>query len=807
MTLWHHAYRSAAGVRTATQWVPGYPRPGHFQLLVAQSRRYSLSRSSPHRLRSVDNCQPLVWRTVHTTSRYDQPPKVSPAPKQPSTPRHVQIAAHDNSLQGPDRFWLEASRSVAWFTEPTTGCQWNEEAQNYQWFADGTLNMAYNCLDRHVLAGRGDDVAIVHDSPVTGSKVTRVTYQRLLDQVVDFANVLRQNSVGKGDTVIIYMPLVVEAIVAMLACARIGAIHSVVFGGFAAPELAKRIIDCQPKVTVSASCGVEKDRCVPYKPLLDEALAISRQAGFAPEKNIVLQRPQLEAPLIASQGDVDWADQVHHSQAQRSRRLNPSSACGCEPMKSTDPLYVLYTSGTTGTPKGVVRDTGGHAVSLLWAMENFFSVAPGETFLATSDLGWVVGHSFICYGPLLRGATTVMYEGKPVGTPDPGAFWRVIAQHKVNAFFTAPTALMILRREDPNGKFMRQYDLSHLRGMYLAGERCPPEIVAHFQRLLPSTVPVIDNWWQTESGSPITGLAQGPCLLPDHGDIGNEAFRAAMEHGRQQALPVRLGSCGVPFPGYDLRIIRVPDEDEVETQPAQATSASSAPTSALSPRTPPAAVEEAMPGEQGQVVIKLPLPPGVFISLWRNHTKYQETYFARFPGYYDTGDNGLVDSDGYVHVLSRADDIINVAAHRLSTGVFEEVMVCHPQVAEACVVPCPHAVKGSVPLGFVVLKHLGTGPSAIDPTHATEVYQRYNQIPCPEVDPIRQEITREVRNRVGAFASLQTSHLIFVPRLPKTRSGKVLRKFLRSMTRFAIENKSSSPDGTCPLPIPATIED
>ncbi|RKP38368.1 hypothetical protein BJ085DRAFT_2893, partial [Dimargaris cristalligena] len=688
--------------------------------------------------------------------------------------------AQRSSLANPEKFWLEASREVTWFTPPQTAGQWDEASQSYQWFPDGVLNMSYNCLDRHVLAGRGDNVAVIYDSPVAGGVINKITYRELLDRVIDFSAVLKHSGVVRGDRVVIYMPMIVETLVGMLACARIGAIHSVVFGGFAAAELAKRIIDCQPRVVLSASCGIEREgRNILYKPLLDEALAISKEAGVVPENNIIFQRPQTLAELNPQQGDVDWVDQVNHVRNLPISAYE-SSGTPCAPMKSNDPLYILYTSGTTGTPKGVVRDTGGHAAALMWTFQNFFNLGPGDTFFSSSDLGWAVGHSYICYGPLLSGCTTIMYEGKPVGTPDSGAFWRLVDHHNVKAFFTAPTALMIMRREDPHGGGMKRYDLSRLQGMFVAGERCPPEIMGHFRKLLPPAVPIIDHWWQTETGSPITGLALGACPYPDSEPA--PTTKLSDPSTWHPELPaIRPGSAGIPVPGYDLKIARVPNEED-----------------------------EAIPGEQGQVLVKLPLPPGVFTTLWRNHDKYLSSYFERFPGYYDTGDIGLKDNAGYIHIMSRADDIINVAAHRLSTGVFEESMVAHPLVAEACVVPCPHAVKGSLPLGILVLKRLNPDSKSVDPSTHSIDYLRYNNLPPAEIDQLRDDVVRDVRKNVGAFASLYKSHLMIVPRLPKTRSGKVLRKFLRTMVRFAIENKDNGADlasQPCPLPLPATIED
>ncbi|KAJ1926913.1 hypothetical protein IWQ60_003390 [Tieghemiomyces parasiticus] len=723
-----------------------------------------------------------------------------------------QAIAHRVSLADPNTFWRDAAREIDWFTEPRTVSQWDESSGTYQWFRDGTLNMAYNCLDRHVIAGHGDRAAIIYDSPVTrpNDPARIITYAELLDEVILFARVLRRQGVKKGHRVLIYMPMIPETLVAMLACARIGAIHSVVFGGFAPAELAKRIVACMPRVTVSASCGVERPgNPIAYKPLLDEALTISAQSKALPSRNIVFQRPECPAALQAQQGDLSWHEQMALAREEQQRSVDPAED-DCAVQCSTDPLYILYTSGTTGTPKGVARDTGGHAVSLMWDIRHFLNVGPGEVLFSSSDPGWVVGHSHTCYAPLLGGCTTVLYEGKPVGTPDAGAFWRVIAQHQVKAFFTAPTALMVLRREDPHGELMRRYDLRSLCAMFVAGERCQPEILVHFQRLLPPGVPVVDNWWQTETGAPITGIAQGPCPVPPE--------IVLYEPRLTSPPPVRPGSAGIPVPGYKLIVARVPEGEEEESAVAEETyeypltkryKPKVKPISPMDPAAPPAIITECLPGEQGQVLLKLPLPPGTFYGLWSNRPGYLDAYFNRFPGYYDTGDVGLVDTDGYVHILSRADDILNVAAHRLSTGVFEETLVSHRLVAEACVVPCPHAIKGNVPLGFLVLKHDATAaeaaaePAPFD-TAAAVIYQTH---PSPAIQQLRAQIVQSVRSNVGAFASLQSSHLVILPRLPKTRSGKVLRKYLRTMVRFAVESTDANPDVPCPLPLPATIED
>ncbi|KAJ1968750.1 hypothetical protein IWQ62_001047 [Dispira parvispora] len=785
--------------RSAVRWGTKNIRYGHARHLSMSFRPCS---SLPCLTSGFAGRSPLIRNATRTAMafRFPTAPQRSLATEPTPVNDCPQSRVREYSLANPDKFWLAASKDIDWITPPTVGGQWDNPSESYRWFSDGVLNMSYNCLDRHVLAGRGDTVAVIHDSPVTGNKVTKYTYRELMEKVVDFTMVLRRHNVRKGDTVVIYMPLVVEALVAILACTRVGAIHSVVFGGFAAAELAKRVIDSQPRVILSASCGIERPgKHVAYKPLLDEALAISKKAGVVPEANIIFQRPeQSPAPLIPSQGDLDWSKEVELAREQKVD-CDFESGMRCEPMRSTDPLYILYTSGTTGTPKGVVRDVGGHAVALQWAIRNFLNLSPGEVFFSSSDLGWAVGHSFICYAPLLGGCTSVLYEGKPVGTPDAGAFWRVLSEHKVKTFFTAPTALMILRREDPTGEFIKKYNLEHLRTVFLAGERCPPEIIHHFEKLLPARVPLIDHWWQTESGGPITGIAMGPCDIP--------GSQNAIKHsGPVQPPPSPcLGSAGIPVPGYDVRIARVREEEEDGTAAGKGESVAKG----ISPLCPKAnetyQLEEAMPGEQGQVLIKLPLPPGMFPTLWRNHEKYIKSYFSRFPGYYDTGDVGLIDKNGYIHIMSRADDIINVAAHRLSTGVFEESLVSHPNVAEACVVPCPHKIKGSLPLAFLVLPHFSAGDQKME--ISTESCITLNNSPPANISKLHDEVIQAVRTNVGAFASMQKSHLMIVTRLPKTRSGKVLRKLLRTMVRYAIENQHEDLSGSCPLPMPATIED
>ena len=578
----------------------------------------------------------------------------------------------------PDGFWMKAAEAVDWIRPPSRALD-ESHAPLYGWFADGLCNVCHNAVDRHVAAGRGDQLAIIHDSPVTKTKA-RITYSELLDQVSRLAGALSARGIGKGDRVIVYMPMVPEALIAMLACARIGAVHSVVFGGFAAPELAVRIDDAAPKAILLASCGVEPGRVVPYKPMVDAAIELAK---VKPDFCLVLQRPQAAATLIEGR-DEDWAAAVAAAEP-----------ADCVPVGGMDPLYILYTSGTTGQPKGVVRPSAGYMVALLWTMPNVYDVKPGEVFWSASDVGWVVGHSYICYAPLLHGATTVVYEGKPVGTPDAGAFWRVIEEHGVVSFFTAPTALRAIKRDDPIGDRLRDYDTSSLRHLYLAGERADPDTVEWAARLL--GVPVVDNWWQTETGWPI-------CANP----VGIEA------------LPVKLGSPTVPLPGYDVRI--------------------------LSPEGAPGAGHEL-----GAVAIRLPLPPGTLSTLWNAEERFVKSYLSTFPGYYETGDAGILDAEGYLHIMARTDDVINVAGHRLSTGAMEEVLASHPDVAECAVIGVADALKGQVPMGFLCLNR----GCARDP----------------------QEIIREcvglVRERIGPVAAFKEA--VVVDRLPKTRSGKILR--------------------------------
>jgi propionyl-CoA synthetase len=592
--------------------------------------------------------------------------------------------AYARSLAQPDAFWAEAGSAISW-DRPWDRVLDSSRAPFHRWFAGARLNVCHNALDRHVDAGHGDRIALIYDSPVTAT-VERFTYRQLRDRTARFAGALAALGVTKGDRVLIYMPMVPDTIVAMLACARLGAIHSVVFGGFAAAELAVRIDDARPKVIVSASSGVEVTRIIPYKPLLDAAIAAARHQ---PDACVILQRPMLTAPLVPGR-DHDFAALV-----------DAAAPAPCVPVEATDPLYILYTSGTTGIPKGVVHDSGGYAVALAWSMRHIYDVAPGETFWAASDLGWAVGHSYIVYGPLLHGCTTVLYEGKPVGTPDAGAFWRVAADHGVCTLFTAPTAFRAIKREDFDGTLRRKYDLSRLRALFLAGERGDPPTIQWAEEQL--GVPVIDHWWQTETGWPIVANCLG-----------------------LERLPVKHGSATKPVPGWDVRVV-APDGHEL-------------------PR-----------GDIGALVIRLPLPPGALPTLWQKDEHFVEAYLTEYPGTYHTADAGLIDADGYVFVMTRTDDIINVAGHRLSTGGIEEVLAAHPDVAECACIGLADELKGQVPLGFVVLK---AGCARRD-------------------DAIAAEVVQLVRERIGAVASFKRA--LVVARLPKTRSGKILRGTMRAI--------------------------
>ena len=603
----------------------------------------------------------------------------------------------------PQGFWGEAAQAIDWIEPPKQ--VFDPDAGVYgRWFAGGVCNTCWNAVDRHVMQGRGEQPAIIYDSPLSGQKRT-LTYYRLQVETQVLAAILRNFGVGKGDRVVLYMPMVPEAVVAMLACARIGAVHSVVFGGFAANELATRIDDAKPKLILSASCGLEPGRIVKYKPLLDEAI---RLAGHKPDACLILQRPQEEATLVPGR-DHDWA-------AVRDEAIVfARSVYDCVPVAATDPLYILYTSGTTGRPKGVVRDNGGHMVALKWSMHNLYGVEPGEVWWCGSDIGWVVGHSYIVYGPLLHGATSVLYEGKPVGTPDAGAFWRVISEHGAVAFFTAPTAFRAIKKEDPQGKLFASHDLSRFRTLFLAGERADPDTIQWAERLLKK--PVIDHWWQTETGWCIAGNPVG---------LGQ--------------LPVKHGSPTVAMPGYDVRVV----DEQCKELPA---------------------------GTMGSIVIKLPLPPACLPTLWQADERFRESYLAEFPGYYKTSDAGFKDEDDYLYIMGRTDDIINVAGHRLSTGGMEEVLSAHKDVAECAVIGIADALKGEVPCGFVVLKAGVNRP----------------------VSEIEQECVGLVREKIGPVAAFKLA--ITVARLPKTRSGKILRGTMKKIA-----------DGET-WTMPATIDD
>ncbi len=608
--------------------------------------------------------------------------------------------AYDSSLADPESFWGAQANLVDWFIRPRQVLD-ASDAPFYRWFADGVMNTCYNALDRHVIKGRADQTALIYDSPVTETTAT-VTYAELLDRVAAFGGVLRAFGVGKGDRVVIYMPMIPEAVVAMLACARVGAVHSVVFGGFAANELAVRIDDAQPTVVVSASCGIEGGRVVPYKPLLDRALEI---ADHQPEGLVIKQRPQCVAEMTAGR-DIDWDTAI---------KAGAGQPAPCEEMAATDPLYILYTSGTTGKPKGIVRDNGGHAVALCWSMANVYDIAPGQVWWTASDVGWVVGHSYIVYAPLLVGATTVLYEGKPVGTPDAGAFWRVISQHGVEALFTAPTAIRAIKKQDPDGKLAAENPMPTLRHLFLAGERLDPETYHWASDLL--EVPVVDHWWQTETGWPIVANLRG--LEP---------------------MPIKPGSPSVPVPGYDVQVL-----DDHGNQ--------------------------CDPGAEGAICIKLPLPPGTLPTLWRDDERFLASYLKAYDGYYLSGDGGYMDEDGYVYVMGRTDDVINVAGHRLSTGSIEAVLAGHPDVAECAVIGVADPLKGQLPRGLVVLK---AGHDV-------------------DAEKLSAELVAAVRDQIGPVAAFKDVSVVTA--LPKTRSGKILRKAMREIA-----------DGADPA-VPATIED
>jgi len=605
---------------------------------------------------------------------------------------------YQSSKENSEAFWLDAARAIDWDKFPTKALN-DANAPLYEWFTDGMVNTCYNAVDRHVENGRADQTAIIYDSPITGAK-DKITYAELKDKVAHLAGALVTKGVTKGDRVIVYMPMVPEALVAMLACARIGAVHSVVFGGFAANELAVRIDDAKPKAILAASCGLEPNRVVEYKPLIDGAIELSTHK---PETVIILQREQCTAPLIDGR-DYDWyavQDGV--------------APADCVMVEGNHPAFILYTSGTTGAPKGVVRPTGGHLVALNWTMKNIYNVDPGDVFWAASDVGWVVGHSYICYGPLIHGNTTIVFEGKPVGTPDAGTFWRVISEHNVRSFFTAPTAFRAIKREDPKGEYKAKYDLSCLNALYLAGERADPDTIYWAQNLL--GVPVVDHWWQTETGFAIAANPLG------------------IEH-----LPIKVGSPSVAMPGYDVQIL---DEGG---NPMKA-------------------------GELGAIAIKLPLPPGTLPTLWNADDRFKKSYLTTFPGYYETGDAGMVDEDGYLYIMARTDDVINVAGHRLSTGAMEEVLANHPDVAECAVIGVSDELKGQLPVGFLCL--------------TTGVNRPHNEIV--------KECVKMMRDQIGPVAAFKLA--VVVNRLPKTRSGKILRA---TMVKIADSQE---------FKMPATIDD
>ncbi len=597
----------------------------------------------------------------------------------------------------PESYWLKAAEAIDWDVAPTRAL-FDRGDNLYEWFSEARVNTCYNAVDRHVENGRGDQVAIIYDSPITNTQ-SKVTFKELQTRVASLAGALQAKGVAKGDRVIIYMPMVSETLEAMLACARLGAVHSVVFGGFAANELAVRIDDCTPKAIIAASCGLEPNRTVEYKPLLDGAIELAKHK---PEFTVILQREQHVCTL--GENDVDW----HAFQAD-------TPPADCVMVEGSHPAYVLYTSGTTGAPKGVVRPTAGHLVALNWTMKNIYNVDPGDVYWAASDVGWVVGHSYICYGPLIHGNTTVVFEGKPVGTPDAGTFWRVISEHNVRSFFTAPTAIRAVKREDPNGEFSKKYDLSCLKALYLAGERADPDTIEWAQDILQK--PVYDHWWQTETGYTIAGNPAG-----------------------LEALPVKVGSPTVPMPGYDVQILG--DDGHP-----------------LKPNT------------LGAIAIKLPLPPGTLPTLWNAPERFQSSYLSAFPGYYETGDAGMIDDDGYLYIMARTDDVINVAGHRLSTGGMEEVLAAHPDVAECAVIGVSDQLKGQMPVGFVCLT-MGVTRDHSD---------------------ITAECVKLVREKIGPVAAFKLA--VVVDRLPKTRSGKILRG---TMVKIA-DNAS--------FKMPATIDD
>ena len=598
----------------------------------------------------------------------------------------------------PEAFWMTAADAIDWVTKPSKAL-FADRAPLYEWFSDSEVNTCYNAVDRHVLNGRGDQKAIIYDSPMTGTKYS-ITFSELLEKVSVLAGALTNNGISKGDRVIIYMPMIPEGIISMLACARIGAIHSVVFGGFAANELAVRIDDAKPKAILAASCGLEPNRIVEYKPLIDQAIEL---ASYKPQTVVIFQRSQCKAELVDGH-DHDW------NVIQENVEKAP-----CVPVKGSHPAYILYTSGTTGAPKGVVRPTAGHLVALNWTMKNFYNVDPGEVFWAASDIGWIVGHSYICYAPLIHGNTTLVFEGKPVGTPDAGTFWRVISEHKVSNFFTAPTAFRAIKRMDPKGELKKKYDLSNLRALFLAGERADPDTVNWAENLL--QIPIIDHWWQTETGYVIAGNPLGI-----------------------EKLPIKVGSPTVPMPGFDIKVL----DSSGSELPA---------------------------GQLGSIAIKLPLPPGTLPTLWNAQDRFESSYLNTFPGHYETGDAGIIDEDGYIYIMARTDDVINVAGHRLSTGAIEEVLANHPDVAECAVIGVSDNLKGQLPVGFLCLT------AGVDRDHMI----------------IETECVEMVRKQIGPVAAFKNA--LVVDRLPKTRSGKILRG-----TMVKIANNEE-------FKLPATIDD
>lgn len=593
-------------------------------------------------------------------------------------------AEYTRSLTDPEGFWREQAGRLAWYKKPDTIFE-KDENGFYQWYTDGELNTAYLALDYHVEQGRGDQLALIFDSPVSQTK-RQLTYRELRDEVAQFAGVLQQKGVEKGDTVVIYMPMIPETLIAMLACARLGAIHSVVFGGFAPHELAIRIDDARPKLLLTASCGIEFTRIIEYKPLIDKAIDM---AHHKPEATIVFERPMAAATL--KEGfDFDWET--------LRKEAKPAD---CVPVKSTDPLYIIYTSGTTGKPKGIVRDNGGHAVAMSYTLEKVYGMKPGEVFWAASDVGWVVGHSYIVYSPLILGCTTVMFEGKPIRTPDAGTFWRIIAEYDVKVMFTAPTAIRAIKKEDSEGLFLKKYDVSGLRTFFLAGERCDPATLEWLTEQL--QIPVIDHWWQTESGSPMIANMMGI-----------------------EPLPIKPGSSAKPVCGYDIRVLD-PSGNEVGAN------------------------------EEGAIVVKLPMPPGCLMTLWNDNERFVRSYLTAYPGYYLSGDGGYKDEDGYLYIMGRIDDVINVSGHRLSTGEMEEIVAAHPAVAECAVIGVEDNLKGQVPVGMVVLKDgVNINPAELE-----------------------KELVAEVRDKIGAVACFKKA--MVVQRLPKTRSGKILRKVMRKI--------------------------